>query len=56
MTELKNCPFCGESPEHESTITEEVIRCSWCNLTMRYDGSGSVLFAKWNTRTPQDNE
>ena len=51
--ELKSCPICKGEVEHESTVTEEVIRCRWCNLTMTYDGSASVLFAKWNNRAKQ---
>ena len=50
--ELKPCPFCGNPVEHESTITEEVIRCSMCPAKMVYDGSYAALFAMWNTRRP----
>jgi len=55
MSELRECPFCGNPVEHESTITEEVIRCSMCPAKMVYDGSYAALFAMWNARpTPPD--
>jgi len=53
MSEPRECPFCGNPVEHESTITEEVIRCTMCPAKMVYDGSYAALFAMWNTRRPQ---
>jgi hypothetical protein len=50
---LKSCPICKDKVEHESTITEEVIRCLPCHLTMTHDGSANELFEKWNNRTEQ---
>lgn len=58
--DLLNCPFCGSEAEHESTITEEVIRCTLCPATMYYDGSGDAVKAMWNARAkipgPTGNE
>jgi ribosomal protein L37AE/L43A len=47
---LLSCPFCGSKPHHESTITEEVIRCSTCPASMFYDGSFEALRSMWNYR------
>jgi len=56
MSEPRECPFCGNPVEHESTITEEVIRCTMCPAKMVYDGSYAALFAMWNARpTPPDS-
>ena len=48
--EYKECPFCGSPAYHESTITEEVVRCTLCKACMTYDGSESVINAMWNGR------
>jgi transcription elongation factor Elf1 len=47
---LLACPFCGSPAEHESTVTQETVRCTLCPATMSYDGSGAVVKAMWNGR------
>ena len=47
---IKCCPFCGSGVYHESTITEEVIRCALCPAKMVYDGSFETLKSMWNYR------
>ena len=53
---LKQCPFCGNKVEHESTITQETIRCTLCPATMSIDGSFSALQAMWNNRKEDKEE
>jgi DNA-directed RNA polymerase subunit RPC12/RpoP len=48
--DLLGCPFCGSEVYHESTITEEVIRCTLCPAKMVYDGSFEALKVMWNHR------
>jgi hypothetical protein len=48
---LLSCPHCGSDAEHESTITQEVIRCAMCPATMMHDGSFAALRSMWNFRT-----
>ena len=49
-TSLLACPFCGNPAEHESTATQETIRCTLCPAAMHYDGSGEAVKAMWNAR------
>jgi DNA-directed RNA polymerase subunit RPC12/RpoP len=54
---LLPCPFCGGDVKHESTITEEVIRCTNCPTGIFYGGSFAATKAMWNTRhLPPDIE
>jgi hypothetical protein len=47
---LLSCPFCDSPAEHESTVTQETVRCTLCPATMSYDGSGAAVKAMWNGR------
>jgi len=49
--DLKPCPCCGAEVEHESTVTQETIRCTFCPLQMHYDGSFATLLEMWNRRS-----
>jgi hypothetical protein len=49
-SDLLACPFCGSPAEHESTVTQETIRCTLCPATMSHDGSGAAIKAMWNSR------
>jgi hypothetical protein len=48
--DLLGCPFCGSEVYHESTITEEVIRCTLCPASMIYGESFEALKSMWNYR------
>ena len=54
--EIKDCPFCGSKAEHESTVTQETIRCTLCPATMHTSGSSRALLAMWNFRQPTEEE
>jgi len=54
--DLLACPFCGSKAEHESTVTQETIRCRLCPAAMHYDGSGAVVKAMWNARANATGE
>ena len=47
---LLACPFCGSPAAHESTVTQETVRCTLCPATMSHDGSGAAIKAMWNSR------
>jgi hypothetical protein len=47
---LLNCPFCGSPAEHESTVTQEIVRCTFCPANISYDGSGAGVKSMWNGR------
>ncbi len=51
---LKPCPFCGAQAEHESTVIEEVVRCTMCPVVMMYGGSAVALEAMWNNRCDKE--
>jgi len=53
---LKKCPFCGSEVEHESTITEETIRCTLCPAKMNHGGSAKALQEMWNYRKEDKKE
>ena len=48
--QLLDCPFCGSPAEHESTVTQEAVRCKLCPAVMAHSGSGAAVRAMWNTR------
>lgn len=43
-----DCQHCGSPVVHESTVTEEVIRCMGCPARMISKGSKEDLRIKWN--------
>jgi hypothetical protein len=57
VAKLDDCPFCGFPPRLENTVTEAVIRCSTCRVSMiqrhapKDDAPGiERVIKRWNTR------
>lgn len=45
-----DCAHCGSPVIWESTVTEEVIRCTLCAAMMKHKGSKEALRIMWNAR------
>ena len=53
MTDLKNCPFCGNeeiSTEHINGVF--IVSCEGCYATMKDYNAMSEAVSDWNTRAP----
>lgn len=55
MPELKPCPFCKGAAERETTICDDLVRCSWCRATLRVDANDGInasfdVVNLWNRR------
>ena len=44
MSELKPCPFCGNTPDIPKSLCFISVHCAFCEYEM--------LVERWNTRTP----
>ena len=59
MTELKNCPFCGNRKKLDVTDNrhrEYLVYCQMCETYGPTEASEEAAIKAWNSRTPDTGE